>query len=481
MTASFLHGVETVELTIGPAPIRQVKTALIGLVGTAPMIDVAAADRSLNVIVPITNTRDAVRYFGPPRTGFTIPEALRAIFAQGAGTVYVVNCCDTTNDTTTVANASQAFVLDTLTLPNTQVSNLVIRPTEDGTPYIEDTDYTVDYGAGVVTRIADGAITVGKTVYRSFKYLDPSKTLAADIIGGVDGSGNRTGMQALLDGYTLYGAYPKILIAPGYATQASILTALLSIAEACRGMAIVDAPIGTTVAQAIAGRGPSGAINFYTSHERAILCYPHLKWLDPVTGTATNTPMSQFLAGVMAKTDLDEGYWFSPSNREILGVTGVERALTARINDSTTDVNTLNEVGIVTQFRDYATGIRTWGNRTAAWPSVTAPRNFIPVRRVADVIHESIEYSMLQFLDQPISNALIDAIAESVNSFLRTLIGRGALADGRCWYDPLKNLSTEVALGHLTFDISFMPPPPAERITFESYIDINMLSQLGRT
>lgn len=85
---------------------------------------------------------------------------------------------------------------------------------------------------------------------------------------------------------------------------------------------------------------------------------------------------------------------------------------------------------------------------------------------------------MLQFIDYPINQALIDSIRESVNSFIRTLIGRGALIDGKCGYDPAKNPPTEIALGHITFDIEFMPPTPAERITFESYINIDLLKNL---
>ncbi len=38
MPANFLHGVETIELLAGPRPVRQVKTAVIGLVGTARCI-----------------------------------------------------------------------------------------------------------------------------------------------------------------------------------------------------------------------------------------------------------------------------------------------------------------------------------------------------------------------------------------------------------------------------------------------------------
>lgn len=86
---------------------------------------------------------------------------------------------------------------------------------------------------------------------------------------------------------------------------------------------------------------------------------------------------------------------------------------------------------------------------------------------------------MVQFLDQPINEALIDSICESVNSFMRTLVARGAIVDGACTFDASKNEASEIALGHLTFDLTFMPPTPCERISFESYIDINLLSNLN--
>ena len=37
MPASFLHGIETIEVSAGPVPITVVKSAVIGLVGSAPL------------------------------------------------------------------------------------------------------------------------------------------------------------------------------------------------------------------------------------------------------------------------------------------------------------------------------------------------------------------------------------------------------------------------------------------------------------
>lgn len=407
MPANFLHGVETIEISTGTRTIKTVKTAVIGLIGTAPIGSISADYKTINKPVLITNDTDAALYFGQPASGFTIPAALNAIFDQGAGIVIAVN-------------------------------------------------------------VFDPAV-----------HTDVSDVETSDIIGGVNTQGKRTGLQCFKDAYLLFGFYPKTIIAPKYCEDVSVATAINTVAANIRAMGIIDAPVGTTVQQAITGRGSSGTINFNFSSDRLILCYPQLKVYDTATDTEILEPYSQRLAGVIAAKDIDKGYHWSPSNTEILGITGVELNLTSMINDPNSEVNQLNEAGILTVFNSYGSGLRTWGNRSAAYPSSTNPTNFINIRRTADIIDESVEYSMLQFIDYPIDNGLIDAICESVNAFIRTLIGRGALIDGKCKYNPDKNPPTEITNGHLVFDISFMPPPPAERITFESFIDINLLQNLG--
>ena len=169
------------------------------------------------------------------------------------------------------------------------------------------------------------------------------------------------------------------------------------------------------------------------------------------------------MAGTIAAKDLAQGYWWSPSNTQMTGLLGPDVTLYASVLDAASDVNNLNAQGIVTVFNAFGTGLRVWGNRSAAYPTVTTPNNFISVRRTMDVIEESVELAMLQFIDQPISNALISAILASVNAFIRSLIGRGALVAGSASYNPAENPSNQVAAGQLVFDIDVMPPPPAER------------------
>ena len=408
MPASFLHGVETIEITKGAKTITTVKTAVVGIVGTAPIQDVADEYKTINTPTLILNEIEAVKYFGNHKAGYTIPQALQAIFDQGAGIAIVIN------------------------------------------------------------------------VFDPEKHESVNDVKVSDIIGKVDAvTEKRTGMKAFEDCYSMFGYYPKTIIAPVFCEESTVVTEINTICKKIRAIGIVDAPVGATVQDVIKGRGPQGEINFNISSERIVLCYPHLKVYNSDSDTITLQPYSQRLAGVIAAKEVDKGYHWSPSNTEINGIVGLERQLTSMINDPTSEVNTLNEAGVVTVFNSYGSGFRTWGNRSSSYPSSTFPTNFINVRRTADILHESVEYAMLDYMDFPIDNGLIDSICETVNQFIRTLIGRGALIDGKCTFNEDKNPTTELANGHLVFDIEFMPPTPAERITFESFIDIELLKSLG--
>jgi phage tail sheath protein FI len=472
MAANYLHGVETIELKKGPVPVSVVKSAVIGLVGIAPK----GPKQTLTLV---QNAQDAAQ-FGSELPGFNIPQALAAIFKQGAGTVLVVNTLNDTDNLVTVSAETKTVTNAKAKLTHAPIKDLVVTNSAGSTTYVLGTDYEVD-DFGNLTVLNLNNIAEGSTIKATYKRLDGTTVNAAQVIGTIDGDTDTyTGFKMFDLSFSTFGFTPRLLIAPGYSSLNTVAVEMIAVATKFRGHALIDAPAGTAIADAIAGRGPAGSINFYTSSKRAILCYPMLKAYDTATDANQNRPYSQFLAGVIAATDNAEGYWVSPSNKEIKGIVGVERTISWAINDAQTSANLLNEKGIVTIAAGFGTGIRTWGNRSAAFPSSTSPDNFIPVQRTADILHESLEQAMLQFIDRPINNALIDAIKETVNAFIRTLIGRGALVDGSCTYDPAKNPPTEIAAGHLTFDLTFMPPTPAERITFESFIDINLLKSLGQ-
>lgn len=471
MSVAYLHGVETINIQSGPVPVTIVKSAVIGLIGIAPA-------GPINSIIQVNGTKDAAQ-FGSPVPGFTIPQAIAAIFKQGGGSILVVNVFDPTVDTIGVIGETQTPDGGKLKLTFAPIGEVVITTAADlPTTLVKDADYTIDAFGNFKALTAN--VVNGTPLKFSYSKLNASAINSGVIIGNYDSTtGVRTGMQALGQAKNLFGYNPKIIIAPGYSSINTVAAEMIVQAEKYRAIALLDAPLGTTVAAAIAGRGIAGTINFNTNSKRAVLLYPYLKAYDAATNSIVNFPYSAYFAGVMAGSDIDNGFWYSPSNKEIRGIVGAERDISAGISDASTDANLLNEQGITTVFNTFGTGIRTWGNRNAAWPSETTPDNFISVQRTADVIHESLENALLQFIDFPINNALIDAIRESGNSFIRTLIMRGALIEGSKIVFPADaNSPVQIAAGQLTYDLVIMPPVPAERITLRSFIDVNLLKNL---
>jgi phage tail sheath protein FI len=502
MPASFLHGIEVIEVGSGPVPVTVVKSAVIGLVGTAPTWAVQAPSIAPAVNSPtLVSSALAGASFGPIVRGYTIPYALAAIQSQGAGQGIVINVFDPTRHFTSVAATPYpSSAQGVINLGHMGVSNVVVTSDPVGTTYVAGTDYSLDAVNGVITIIpssSGGHIAPGATMFVAFNYADPTKVLDSDIIGAVTG-GVYTGIQALQTTYGTMGFFAKILIAPGYSQFADVASAAVSMANKIRAMALVDSPPSTPVAGAIANRGVAGNA-FNTSSKRAILCYPQESFydtgIDPVgvalsaTGAPLTSqvnalavgPYSAWVAGAMAARDLANGYWWSPSNVQVQGILGPDVQLYASAVDSASDVNNLNSSGILTVFNAFGTGFKVWGNRSSAYPGTSSPDNFISVRRTMDVIEESVELAMLQFIDRPISNALITAILASVNSFLRTLIQRGAMVAASASYDPSMNPPAQVSAGQLVFDVDVMPPPPAERLTFQTFIDVALLQQLGQT
>jgi uncharacterized protein len=502
MPASFLHGVEVIEVPNGPLPVTVVKSAVIGLVGTAPAWAVAApaVAPAPNAPVLVSSALDAAN-FGPLVRGYSIPYALAAIQAQGAGQAIVVNVFDPARHFTAIAATAFTFnAQGAINLGHMGVSSVVVTSNPVGTTYVAGTDYTLDAVNGAIAIVPTGSgghIASGASVLIAFNYADPSKVVDADLVGAITG-GVYTGMQAFQTTYGTLGFFPKILIAPGYSQDAAVAAALAATANKIRAMALVDSPPATSAAAAIANRAATGNA-FATSSKRTVLCYPQESFYDTgmvPTGVTLNSsgapvtsqfnanavaPYSQWVAGAMAARDLAKGYWWSPSNTQVTGMLGPDVQLYASILDASSDVNGLNAAGIVTVFNAFGTGLRVWGNRSAAYPSTTTPDNLISVRRTMDVMEESVELAMLQFIDQPITNALIDAVLANANAFIRSLIQRGALVAGAASFNPAENPTAQISGGQLVFDLDVMPPPPAERITFQAFIDVTLLQQLGQT
>jgi phage tail sheath protein FI len=240
---------------------------------------------------------------------------------------------------------------------------------------------------------------------------------------------------------------------------------LLGMASRLRAIALLDAP-NTTDSDAVAYR------NDWDGNGRIFVCEPHVL-VDRGSATPNVEPGSSVWAGILARTDYDHGFWWSPSNKEVFGIVGIARPMDFDVNDPACRANYLNSQQINVIIRNQ--GFRTWGNRTTSQDTKWA---FLAERRTADMINDSIQLALLPFTDRPLNKAIIADVLETIKQYLRSLKSQGAIIDGNAWIDDALNPIGQLASGQIVFSFDFKSSPPAERITVQSAINNGYLEEL---
>ena len=392
---AFQHGVSTSEVPTSIFPVRQVDSALAFVVGVAP-------SGPVHMPTLVGDLQAFVQTFGGVPSSQVESEYSLSQFAQvlfkryGVGPFVALNVLDpdkAEHQTAVAMGEAHTFTSqDQVDIGRGGLRSLVVMDSGEVTTYTEGVDYTADADLGIITRIDTGAIAALETVHVGYTYADPSKVAAADIEGGIDAGQDdkRLGLEAIDEVFPLLGKVATVIACPGYSHNASIASAMIAKAEGYFGglfkaIALIDVdPAQATPAQAVAWKSA------YDSAQAFVL-WPHV-----TLGTETH-PLSSHAAALMAKTDLDQGSslpYVSPSNKT-LNVTGPVRAITKP------DADLLNEQGITTVFR-FSGGFKLWGNRTAAFPSVTDTKDvFLPVRRMFVHVAHTLTLSVWQKVDAP--------------------------------------------------------------------------------
>jgi len=271
-----------------------------------------------------------------------------------------------------------------------------------------------------------------------------------------------TGLWALEAASSKLDLTPRILAAPGFTQTAPgdpaspITTNLISVAEKTRAIVVADGP-NTTETDAKADRQNWGS-------DRLFIVDPAVTVFDAGSATYVTRPSSAYVAGLIAKRDLEKGFWWSPSNQVINGISGTARSVSFHLSSTETEANRMNEAEVATIIR--RDGFRLWGNRGT---SPDAQWAFLSVRRTADVIFESIENAHLWAMDRPMSPQLFKDIRDSVQAFGQQMVNAGALLGFNCWLDPELNSEANLKAGKLYLDFDFEPPAPLENLVFRAH------------
>ncbi|MBE0367664.1 phage tail sheath subtilisin-like domain-containing protein [Pseudoalteromonas aurantia] len=442
--SKFLHGVEVIEAQSGTRPIKTVKSSVIGLIGTAPFADEDAFP--LNTPVLIAGKRaEAAKLVNPSNTDFA---ARLQTLRDAALAVEVTKFKAENNDTAPTA--------DELKVLTDKVKKAVTDVEYDrkGT-LVPAVDGIFDQAGAViiVVRVADG----------------DEATVTQRIVGGVAADGSYEGMQAFLGAESVVGVAPRILVAPGYTHQKNgseknpVVTDMVAIANRLRAVIIADGP-NTNDDDAKAYRKDFGS-------RRVFVVDPAVRVFRD--GQSVVEPASARVAGMIAKSDNDRGFWWSPSNTNMNGIVATARPIDFQLGDSNARANLLNENEVATIIRQ--NGFKLWGNRTCSDDPKWA---FLSVVRTADMINDSLLRAHMWAVDRNITKTYIDDVVQSVQGYLDSLKAQGAILGGEIWADEELNTPINIQAGKVYFSFDFTPPTPAEHITFKSILTNNYLEEI---
>lgn len=490
MAQDYHHGIRVVEINEGTRPIRTVATAVIGLVATAPeaapgtaasltlssaaantgitytatnagtdgnairiryitsgadsealAVSVAGTDISVTLATDIdgaltTTAIEIVTAINADPAASTLVTATVAAGSSGSGIVVATGFSNLTG------GLDEAFPLDTPVL----VTDILTAKGKAGTE-------------GTLARALDAIADQAKTlvvVVRVAEGTTDAET-KSNVIGGVDTSGKKLGMQALLAAEQRLSVKPRILGAPEL-DDADVTSELIGIAQKLRGFVYCSAGDSATIEEAAMYRENFGA-------REVMVIWPDFTGWNTATNSTRNLSAVARAMGMRARLDNEFGWHKTLSNIPVNGVTGISRDVFWDLQDPATDAGYLNSHEVTTLInRD---GFRFWGSRTCSADPLFAFENYT---RTAQIIADTIAEAHLWAVDLPMHPSLVKDIIEGINAKFREWKRQGYLIDGVAWFDSEINTPEVLKAGKLYIDYDYTPVPPLENLLFQQRI-----------
>jgi phage tail sheath protein FI len=268
-----------------------------------------------------------------------------------------------------------------------------------------------------------------------------------------------------------------LVIAPSSSTTGDVPPAVHPKAAAfCRekrALYIVDPPVGwTTTANVLdATNGVAKLGIFNPNNAYAALYFPRVIEADPLQADKPgNFTASGAIAGVMSRTDTTRGVWKAPAGTDA-SLTGVQQPAVL-LTDPQNGLLNPKAVNCIRSFPTYGTIV--WGARTMAG-SDDNPNDYkyVPVRRLANFIEESLFRGLKWVVFEPNDEPLWAQIRLNVGAFMQDLFRQGAFqgTSARDAYfvhcDKTTTTQNDINKGVVNIIVGFAPLKPAEFVVLQ--------------
>jgi uncharacterized protein len=250
------------------------------------------------------------------------------------------------------------------------------------------------------------------------------------------------------------------------AVDPALIVAAASLCEKRRAMLLVDPPATwKDLAAALANLD-----SLPTRSRNAALYFPRLQKPDPLSGNRMRdfAPCGA-VAGIYARTDSDRGFWKAPAGLDA-AIRGAQPSFL--INDQENGV--LNPRGINCLRVMRSVGLVVWGSRTLQGDDQFASDwKYVPVRRTALVIEESLVRGLQWAVFEPNGEPLWAQIRLAIGAFMQLLFRQGAFQGAtpaqayfvKC--DATTTTQTDINLGFVNIVVGFAPLKPAEFVIIQ--------------
>lgn len=476
---AYQHGVYTREQATSMSAATNSTAGLQVVFGTAPIYQLADLT---GVTAPklCSSYAEAVAALGYDSNfdAFTLNQSIKTSFELfGVAPIVLVNVLDP-NKAQHVNNVSKpteqtvtggSFVISAEQEPVPYVlrATLTVSAQTSGDPLVAGTDYTVEYdedGLATVTLTSATAKALAKVyvTYKAIK-LTAGKTAvtAAEITTAIS--------DKLREVYPRFGMTPGLLLAPGYSKDPNVAAVMQGACENINGVYSCECILDVDC-------GASGARTYDAVKqvkESKGLTSPHAYAYWPMAQVGNyRLSLSAIMGALTAATDAANGDVpsLSPSNKSLLGVTGLCLEDGTEVILDQAQANVVNSAGIGTVLN--LNGFKAWGNNTCAYPSTTDPKDrWIAVRRFFTWRSNSLIQTYFERVDSPANYRMIEAIVDAENVNGNAYVAAGACAAYQCEFRSDENPTTQILDGTIKFHLTLAPYNPAECIEFTLEFD----------
>lgn len=230
---------------------------------------------------------------------------------------------------------------------------------------------------------------------------------------------------------------------------------------------LMDAPQWKDVLEATNPTSGVNSLRVGLAKDYSAIFYPRVTILE--NGINVNVSPSGAIAGVMARIDSNRGVWKAPAGIEadLRGIAGLELKLSDPEN------GVLNPKAI-NALRIFPSGIVNWGARTMDGDDdFGSEYKYIPVRRVALYIEESLFRGTQWVVFEPNDEPLWAQIRLNIGAFMHSLFVQGAFQGQtpkeayfvKC--DKETTTQDDINKGIVNIVVGFAPLKPAEFVIIQ--------------